>query len=99
MGLDERRKKVNAIDEFTEIEWDAQGLAAPSIRFRVTFFRGVSLFRYKREVAYGFRGPSGQAGGKVLDYTFDMMELKGPVIESVTSSGWKFQPVIWPWEL
>ena len=99
LGFDERRKKVNAIDEFTEIEWDAQGLTAPSIRFRFRFFRGVTLARYERGVAYGFRGPLGQAGGKVLDYTFDMMELKGPVIELVTSSGWKFQPVIWPCEL
>lgn len=99
LGFDERHKKVKAIDEFTEIEWDAQGLSAPSVRFRFKFFRGVTLARYERSVAYGFRGPFGQGGGKVLDYTFDMMELKGPVIELVTSSGWKFQPVIWPCEL
>ncbi len=99
LGFDERRKQVNAIDEFTEIEWNAQALTAPRVRFRFKFFRGVVLARYQRAVAYGFRGPTGQGGGKVLDYTFDMMELKGPVIELVTSAGWKFQPVIWPCQL
>ncbi len=95
LGLDERRREVKAMDEFGEVDWSAGMLTAPKIRYRRTFFRGVALFRYERGVAYGFRTPTGGGAGKVMDYKFDMMELKGPVIETVTAAGWRFRPVLW----
>jgi hypothetical protein len=77
------------------MEWGAGALTAPTVSYRRQFFRGVALVRYERGVAYGFRTPTGGGFGKVLDYKFDMMELKRPVIETVTAAGWRFRPVLW----
>lgn len=30
--------------------------------------------------------------GKIYDYSFDVNEIKGPVIDIVTSAGWRFAP-------
>jgi hypothetical protein len=40
------------------------------------------------------------AGGKLTGklskaYTFNLQELKQPVIEAITASGWIWQPVVW----
>jgi hypothetical protein len=95
LGLDERRRDARALDEFGSVEWSAGALTAPTVSYRRTFFRGVVLARYERGVAYGFRTPTGGGAGKAMDYKFDMMALKGPVIETVTAAGWRFRPVLW----
>ena len=65
------------------------------VHYARTFFRGVQLVRMERGVAYGFKTPAG-APGKVLDYRFDINEVKQPVVDAVTECGWTYQPIIWP---
>lgn len=98
LGLDEKRRRVTALDEFGSIEWEAGAVATPHVHFAFSFFRGVALVKYERGVAYGFRTPTGGVG-KTLDYRFDMMELKQPVIDIVTGAGWRFQPALWPYQV
>ena len=50
----------------------------------------------ERSVAYGFKTPIGGGAGKVFAYTFDIVEVKQPVIDAVCASGWTYQPSIWP---
>ena len=49
----------------------------------------------ERGVAYGLKTPTGDPA-KVLDYTFDINDVKQPVVDAVTACGWTYQPLIWP---
>jgi hypothetical protein len=93
--FDETARRCGALDEFGEVDWSAGLLAAPRIHYSRKFFRGVQLVRKERGVAYGFATPTGGLA-KVLDYKFDIDELKQPVIDVVTGSGWTYQPILWP---
>ena len=94
MALDEKSRCVLALDEYGAVEWTGGLAAPPVVRYRARMFRGVVLFQYQRGVVYGLRTPTGGAG-KILDYKFDIQELKGPVIDMVTTGGWRFKPVLW----
>ncbi len=94
--VDEKAHRVGALDEFGEVDWSAGLLGAPRAQYSSSFFRGVQLVRRERGVAYGFKTPTGGGAGKVLDYRFDIDEVKEPVIEAVTTSGWTYQPILWP---
>lgn len=93
--FDEAKRRCGALDEFGELDWSAGLLAAPRIHYSRSFFRGIQLARRRREVVYGLRVPTGQPG-KVVDYTFDIDEVKQPVIAVVVAAGWTYQPIIWP---
>ena len=71
-------------------------MGTPSFHFGKSSFRGVQLFKYKREVAYGFDTPAGGGFGKRLDVNFDLNSLKKPVIATVTMAGWSYAPVMRP---
>ena len=93
--FDEARRRCGALDEFGEIDWSAGLMAAPRIHYSRSFFRGIQLVRRQREVVYGLQTPTGQPG-KVVDYTFDIDEVKQPVIAAVIAAGWTYQPILWP---
>lgn len=94
--LEEDVHRVGALDEFGDVEWSAGLLAAPRVQFTSGFFRGVQIARRERGAAYGFETPTGGGAGKVLDYRFDIDEVKAPVIAAVTGAGWRYQPILWP---
>lgn len=94
--FDEARHQCGALDEFGEIDWSAGLLSAPGVHFSQSFFRGIQLVKKERGVAYGFKTPTGGGAGKVLDYAFDIDEVKQPVIDAVVASGWTYQPIVWP---
>lgn len=93
--FDEAKRQCSALDEFGELDWSAGLMAAPRIHYSRSFFRGIQLVRRQREVVYGLRTPTGQPG-KVVDYAFDIDEVKQPVIAAVIAAGWTYQPIIWP---
>ncbi len=93
--FDEAKRRCGALDEFGELDWSAGLMAAPRIQYARSFFRGIQLVRRQREVVYGLRSPMGQLG-KVVDYKFDIDELKRPVIAAVLAAGWTYQPILWP---
>ena len=94
--FDEARHQCGALDEFGQIDWSAGLLSAPRVHFSRSFFRGIQLVKMERSVAYGFKTPIGGGAGKVFAYTFDIVEVKQPVIDAVCASGWTYQPSIWP---
>ncbi len=94
--FDEARHQCGALDEFGQIDWSAGLLSAPRVHFSHSFFRGIQLVKMERGVAYGFKTPTGSGAGKVLAYTFDIAEVKQPVIDAVCANGWTYQPIVWP---
>ncbi|MBI5322362.1 hypothetical protein [Bradyrhizobium sp.] len=94
--LNEATHRVGALDETSEIEWSGGLMGTPSFRYSKSGFRGVQLFKRKREVAYGFDTPAGGGFGKQLDVNFDLDSLKQPVIAAVTAAGWSYSPVMRP---
>ena len=88
--------RVGALDETSEVEWSGGLMGTPTFQFSRSSIRGVQLFKYKREVAYGFDTPTGGGFGKKLDVTFDLNSLKQPVITTVTTAGWSYAPVMRP---
>lgn len=93
--LDARTRRCSALDEFGELEWTVGALGAPRVHFDKRFFRGVQLIRYERGMAYGLRKPFSEPD-KVLDYKFNIDDLKQSVIDAVTTCGWTYQPILWP---
>ena len=59
--------------------------------------RWGQVARQKHRRVFGVQlDPSGKATGELSKaYTFNLQELKQPVIEAVTASGWTWQPVMW----
>lgn len=94
LRLDERHHVVRAQDREASLDWSAGGAAnAASLDWRAS--RGITLFRYQHETEIGLAVENGRASlTPAASYTFDLRELKGPVIATVTGSGWEWRPVI-----
>jgi hypothetical protein len=96
MKLLEAKCVVEAQDNFKRFEYTA-GLGARGIRFRsrFSFFKGISLFQYQRGLRYGLIFKDGELKiDYAYNYRFSMAEIKNPIIDIVTESGWTFKPVI-----
>lgn len=93
--FDAATARCGALDEFGEIEWSAGLLGAPKVHFRRSFFRGIQIARLERGVVYGMKGPAGPLA-KVVDYKFDIAEVKQPIMAEVLAAGWTWRPILWP---
>ena len=62
-----------------------------------TAARGMQFFEFEHRRVFGVQlDASGKPTGELSKaYTFNLQELKGPIIEAVTTSGWTWQPVMW----
>jgi hypothetical protein len=99
MNLDEASRKVRATDYQSAYDWSA-GAGGAGIAWKVS--TGVVLFQYEHQRVYGLQLDSQGRPTRKLSYayTFDLEEMKSPLIESVTQAGWQWQPVAWqapPW--
>jgi len=96
MRLLEAKGVVEAQDNFKRFEY-AAGLGARGIGFgsRLSFFRGIGLFQYQRGLRYGVIFKDGELKiDHACNYRFSMPEIKNPIIDIVTESGWAFKPVV-----
>jgi hypothetical protein len=96
MRLLEDKGVVEAQDNLRRFEY-AAGLGGRGIRFRsrFSFFKGISLFQYQRGLQYGVIYKDGELKiNYAYNYTFSMPEIKNPIIDIVTESGWMFKPVV-----
>jgi hypothetical protein len=94
LRFDESERKVRATDFQTAYDWSAGGSGA-SFEWRAT--TGVVLFQYEHQRVFGVQLGSGGSAPRAItySYTFDLQEMKSPLIEAVTQSGWRWQPVAW----
>jgi hypothetical protein len=67
------------------------------LRLNWTAARGMQFFEFERRQVFGVQlDASGEPTGELSKaYTFNLQELKQPIIQVVTASGWTWQPVIW----
>lgn len=94
LRLDGARHLVRAQDRHATLDWSAGGLTdAASLRWHAS--RGITLFQYEHETELGIGFVDGRLAITPLgSYTFDLRELKDPVVATVTRSGWGWRPVL-----
>ena len=97
-------KLVLALDEHSHTArvleyWSAfDASAGPNdLRLNWTAARGMQFFEFEHRRVFGVQlDASGKPTGELSKaYTFNLQELKQPIIKAVTASGWIWQPVMW----
>ena len=99
LELDEATRTVRCREFHTESGWDA-GMAGASIRWKTSW--EIVFFQYEHERVYGLRvGPDGKLAPSLSHaYTFNLREMKDPVIAAITAAGWNWRQVFFfspPW--
>ena len=94
LELDQPRRKVRATDYETNFDWSA-GRGGANLEWK--FVTGVILFQYEHKRVFGVQmNQQGQSTPSLsYSYTFNLEEMKGPLVDAVTRSGWTWQPVAW----
>jgi hypothetical protein len=93
LRINERRKTVNSQDQITTVDWEA--LAIGRAAFKVSGFRGIVFTSFDRSIGYGLAFRDGRVVlDKTHEYRFSIDELRAPIADIVTSSGWSLRPVI-----
>ena len=90
--LDETRKRVYARDREWKCSFRA-GIGRLSIFG--SFFIGIAYFSYERAAEYGLLFRNGKlVFGSAYNYRFQLIEMKKPLVDVITDSGWTFRPVV-----
>jgi hypothetical protein len=94
MNFDEASRKIRATDYQSAYDWSA-GAGGAGIAWKAQ--TGIVFFQYEHQRVYGLQldsqgRPTPQFS---YTYTFDLQEMKSPLIETVTQAGWIWQPVAW----
>jgi hypothetical protein len=94
LELDQPHRKVRATDYATNFDWSA-GRSGANLAWK--FVTGVTLFQYEHQRVFGLQvNPQGHFTPSLsYSYTFNLQEMKAPLVEAVTRSGWTWQPVAW----
>jgi hypothetical protein len=92
MKLDPERCRVKAIDQSRTIGWSR---GVPRLSWSFTFFRGINFGGFEKGACYGLLYKD---GGWIFDwaykYSYNINEMKQPLVVAVVMGGWAFQPVI-----
>ncbi len=91
MQLDPVREQVRSVDERQTVSWSS-GIAHARVSF--SSFRGISFFDYERGTQLGVFFRDGRWSTRAYDYRFALSEMKTPLVEAITGSGWRFTPVV-----
>jgi hypothetical protein len=91
LSLDENDRAVRVLEESYKVSWRA---GVPDLSLEMAKFQGRTIGSKSFSIGYAFKAPDPLSFGKVYNYRFDVSEIKRPIIEVVTDSGWDFVPVI-----
>lgn len=93
LDLDASARRARVVDEERKVAWRG-GIG--TLGGRATFFRGIHFTRYERAAAVGvlFDEGGGWSVRPAYDYRFQLSEMKNPLIDVVTRSGWTWSPVV-----
>ena len=94
MSFDEANRKIRATDYQSAYDWSA-GRGGAGFAWKAT--TGVVLFQYDHQRVYGLQFDNNWHPKPHLSYsyTFDLQEMKSPLIETIITAGWHWQPVAW----
>lgn len=94
LHLDASDHTVRATDSFARFDWSA-GRDGAQIDWKTA--TGITFVHYEHSRVFGLQF---DAQGKPTPslsyaYTFNVQEMKTPLIELITRSGWTWRPVLW----
>ncbi|MDN5926990.1 MAG: hypothetical protein L0I29_07955 [Hyphomicrobiales bacterium] len=92
--FDKGGHNVRAQDRYASFDWSAGG--GPdllSLNWKMSL--GITFYEYQHERVFGLQFKDGKPTFDLsYAYTFNLNELKQPMIEIIRHSGWNFRPVI-----
>ena len=89
--LDEKSNEAKILEESWEVEWRA---GVPQLSLSAEAFRGRTIGSKSFGTAYAWKGVNPLDYGQVYNYRFDASEMKDPIAEVITGSGWTYKPVL-----
>ena len=94
MTLDEKSGTVRATDYIASFDWSA-GRGGASVEWKTGL--GIVFFQYEHQRVLGLQLDQQDRFKPELSYayTFNLQEMKSPLIEAVTGAGWIWRPTIW----
>jgi len=94
LRLSEKESACYAVDITRSVSYSAGGLKSV-FSFRYSFFRGINFGRWDYEKQFGLIFSNGELQlNEAYSYQFSTDEMKKPVVDIVTGSGWKYKPVM-----
>jgi hypothetical protein len=93
LRLDESDHTVRATEFSARYDWSA-GRDGANVAWKAT--TGITFFHYEHQRVFGLQlDEQGQFKPELsYAYTFNLQEMKAPLIEAVTRSGWSWRPVM-----
>jgi hypothetical protein len=92
LRLDADTKRVRAMEQSSALDLSA-GLSAASLSWKTSY--GINFVHYQHERVFGLQIKDGKLTLEPsYAYTFNVQELKQPIIDIVRSAGWDYRPVI-----
>lgn len=94
MVLDEATRTVRATDYAASFDWSA-GRGGANLEWKTGF--GIVFFQYEHQRVFGLQlDEQGRFKPELsYAYTFNLQEMKSPLIEAVTRAGWNWRPTVW----
>lgn len=94
LTLDESSHTVRATDYSAAFDWSA-GHGGGSIAWRAE--TGIIFFQKEQQHVFGlqFDDQGRPQSGLAYSYKFDLNEMKGPIMTTVTKAGWNWRPTVW----
>ena len=99
LELDETSRTVRCREFHSESAWDA-GLGGASVQWKASW--EIVFYQYEHQRVYGLQiAPDGTLAPSLsYAYTFNLREMKNPIIAAVTAAGWQWRQVFFfspPW--
>ncbi len=92
--LDESKGTVRATDYATSFDWSA-GRRGADLSWKASL--GIVFFQSEHQRVFGLQlDEQGRFKPELsYAYTFNLQEMKSPLIEAVTRAGWNWRPTVW----
>ena len=94
LKLDATAGIARATDAYANYDWSA-GLGGAGIEWKSGL--GIVFFHHEHQRVFGLQlDEQGRFQPELsYAYTFNLQEMKSPLIEAVTRAGWTWRPVVW----
>ena len=94
LELDERSRTVYPTEQQSRLDWSA-GANGGGVQWSTT--TGIVFFQVEHQRVFGLQlDDRGRFVPSLsYQYTFNLQEMKAPLISAVTSAGWQWRPTLW----
>ena len=93
LEIDDRKKTVYPTEQQSRLDWSA-GASGGALQWSTS--RGITFFQIEHQRVFGLQiDERGRFVPKLsYSYTFNLQEMKAPLIAAVTESGWDWRPTL-----